>query len=224
MTSPTFEADARRLELSLTFSVPSTPELMQLLVERAMEEKVKEEHVHMLGPVVTPDRLAVGIATMQKDMIVVLLTSREKPSSEPPAELLAASAKVGGAEGLQGAVNTAASSVTAPPIAELSAVFRLDATRWRGPVPRRAHHEADAAIAGLGKAEVEEVGYRFTNAVEGLLEVAVIYDHRKKPFYKISMRSVAPMQAVGANLIMPGHAEACNLVLAHLFSEQVVAP
>jgi len=226
MPAPTFDKDARAVELGLHFEVPLTTDLREALEQRGTREEIESKSgtrtSYQLGPVLRDQRLIFGFAAHAPEDNEVYLHLRmvNKPRAEPPENIVERSLKVGGAAGLHAIFADAIAKAPMPPIASFILKFRIDAKAWRGPVPRPPHPEIDAAIAPLGQGVVEQVGYRFTQSVSGLDEVTVIYFHQGRPFYRVGVQARSPVRLVEETFRWPVVSDACDLVLGHLFSER----
>jgi len=221
MPAPTFANDAQAVELSLSFDVPPRPELTTTLEDRGTRTEDPSTY-YQLGPVLVSDEhLALTVAIPNKDgsEVSFYLRLMRKPPSAPPQTVIDSGARVGGPGGLHALLTDVIAAAPAPPIGSFNVSFGLSAKGVRGPVPRPPHADVDAAIAPFGQALVESVGYRFTQSVGGIEEVTVTYHHGKRPTYRLRLTGRGPIKEIDSTFRSPAIVDACDLVLAHLFSE-----
>jgi hypothetical protein len=217
---PALAKDAKRIEFGMSCDVPAVMELRALVAQRGRLEQSapsQERDGYIFGPAVADDRLiAVFVFVPKADgEAFVVVRSTPKPKADPPAEILAFQEKIGGVSGLATLV-TEMTGGARPAIARYSCNFRLDATLWRGPVPRALDETFDTQALRLGKAQVEEIGYRFTESIGGLQEVSVTYVHDGRPSYSLRIVARGPVK-VEEGFQLPVIVGACDLVLTQLF-------
>lgn len=148
------------------------------------------------------------------------LVVRAAPMANPPVEIHERDAELGGRAGLVALIEQCAPA-GAPPVASFHIKYLLEAARYRCkvlPVTLRRGGPHQAALGLASEGWMEEVGYRFAGAANGLGQVSIMYLH-------VEDRFVVDVHASG--LLKPGAAtwlpyadEITALVRESLFNEQ----
>ncbi len=123
----------------------------------------------------------------------------ERPKSSPPPDIVEASKRCDGLEGLAAFLNEFLPHLTPTPIGSYVGHLMLREKDWQ-----------------IGaKAIVEDVGYRFEEGVSGISEVGITFDHEDGEF-RVHMRCRAPIE-LGVNFSLPQFSKAGQLIVDHLF-------
>jgi|SRR6266446_4648236 len=140
----------------------------------------------------------------------------ERPKSSPPPDIVEASKRCDGLEGLAAFLNEFLPHLTPTPIGSYVGHLMLREKDWKCKLVPRALGPEDGAAAQIGaKAIVEDVGYRFEEGVSGISEVGITFDHEDGEF-RVHMRCRAPIE-LGVNFSLPQFSKAGQLIVDHLF-------
>lgn len=144
------------------------------------------------------------------------LNIRTKPTSRPPAKIVAEDKRIGGKIGLAKFLSSTLSADSLP-VGQYIIRFSVEEKAgWKCKLVPQDLKPVSPALAEIGRiVKLEEIGYRFTDGVLGISELAVIYMHRPKR-WDISVQARGPMR-IENNLRLPFCEEVLEFILARLF-------
>jgi hypothetical protein len=145
------------------------------------------------------------------------MTIRRAPSGEPPESVQIQSKKLGGQRGLMRLIDET-TAPRAPPVGAFQVNLLVERARYecRGlplPVDHGGPHDIAASL-GRG-VWMEQIGYRFENGVNGLEEIAIVYDHQHDIF-SVNVQA-SGMLKLGSATWFPYADDVAELVLKAFF-------
>lgn len=146
-----------------------------------------------------------------------LMVSRA-PTSAPPEDVVAEGAKIGGRVGLANFI--AGFIQDGAPVGSFFITMRVNQAARKCKVLPAKPHQNDPAM-DLGRPAIQEqIGYRFENGVNGLEEVAIVYDH-KNDWFEVTILARGLLN-LKATTWLPYAGDVEKLVLGAFFTTELV--
>lgn len=206
----------------LRWNTPIRPELWDRIgALGSARDREGDDGSCAVGPVLpagSESRVAsLTVRQVEETHLHWILLLHPPPEGDPPEEIVAESARVGGHQGLHALIQEGMGA--APANASLVVHLDLPGSAWTCRALRAEAPALEALVAPLGERALrEQIGYRFEEGLSGLREVSVVYGHREE-IYHVNLRAQIAWMPQARGWLSEDHSLS-NLIVGTMFSSR----